>query len=104
MPPVFDKDECDRCGICYEVCPQDVFTFEADEPPVVAYPDECWYCGACVFDCPLEIIRLKLPLQMHIIPSPALYASPENYDSEALKKGAAFSRSVIENDKGKSNE
>ena len=101
MPPVFDKDECDLCGICYDVCPQDVFTFEADTPPVVAYPDECWHCGACVFDCPPEIIHLTLPLQMHIVPSLALYASPDKYDASELKKGAAFSRSVIENNKRK---
>jgi hypothetical protein len=32
---------------------------------------------------------------MHIVPSPALYGSAETYDKEALKKAAAFSRSVI---------
>ena len=96
MPPVIDTDKCQLRGTCYDVCPQDVFTFDNEEPAVVAYPEECWYCGACVFDCPQEAIHLKLPLQMHIVPSPALYASPDKYDATELKKGAAFSRPVIE--------
>lgn len=95
MPPVIDHDVCNLCGICVDVCPQDVFSLSDDTPPPVAYPDECWHCGACVLDCAVEAIHLKLPLQMHIVPSPASYASPEHYDDKALKKAAAFSRSVV---------
>lgn len=96
MPPILESETCELCGICYDVCPQNVFAFENDNQVTVAYPDECWHCGACVLDCPVRAIRLRLPLQMHIVPSPALFGLPEASDSLALKKAAAFSRSVIE--------
>ena len=95
MPPVINTDKCEQCGTCSDVCPQDVFKLNETEPPEVAYPEECWHCGACVLDCPAGGIHLKLPLQMHIVPSPALYGSTGALDKEALKKAAAFSRSVI---------
>ncbi len=102
MPPVIDDERCELCGTCYDICPQDVFAYDNKAPTRVTYPDECWYCGACVLDCPAEAIRLELPLQMHIVPSPALYASSETHDPVALKKAAVFSRSVIEDKSGDS--
>ena len=96
MPAVINTELCERCGTCYDICPQDCFSFNEDDPPVVAYPTECWYCGACVIDCPASAIHLELPLQMHIVPSPALYGPPGEDEKESLKKAAAFSRSVIE--------
>ena len=98
MPPVIDEELCVQCDACYEVCPQDCFTpSDGDAPPALVYPQECWHCGACVFDCPEEAVHLELPLQMHIVPSPALYGPPEGSDAQAdLKRAAAFSRSVIE--------
>ncbi len=95
MPPIINKDTCNLCGICCDICPQDVFAFDNQDPPRVKYPDECWYCGACVIDCPVDAIHLKLPLQMQIVPSPARYGSPGTQEAEALRKAAAFSRSVI---------
>ena len=95
MPPVIDETLCVRCGICYDICPQDCFSFEnKEEPPDLQYPRECWHCGVCVIDCPEDAVRLKLPLQMHIVPSPALYGPPEAGEKTALKKAAAFSRSL----------
>jgi len=96
MPPIVDPRLCNRCGTCHDVCPQDVFRFDGSDPPAVAYPLECWYCGSCVLDCPQGAVRLKLPLPMHIVPSPALYGPPAEYDPEELRRAAAFSRSVIE--------
>ncbi len=95
MPPVIDESLCELCGICYDVCPQDILSFEEGEVPTVNYPDECWYCGACVLDCLVEAVSLRLPLQLHIIPSPANYGPPTEYDSEALAKAADLSRSVV---------
>jgi adenylylsulfate reductase subunit B len=94
MPPVIDDSLCELCGICFDVCPQDILSFEGDEVPTVSYPDECWHCGACVLDCPVEAVRLRLPLQLHIVPSPANYGPPAEYDADALAKAADFSRSV----------
>ena len=96
MPPVIDKNLCTRCGVCYELCPQDVFSFDKKlkAPPTVAYPKECWYCGACVVDCPTDAVSLSLPLPLHIVPSPALYRSPGPEEREALRRAADFSRSI----------
>jgi adenylylsulfate reductase subunit B len=96
MPAIIDQDLCHCCGTCYDICPQDIFGFREDEIPTVDYPDECWYCGACVLDCPVEAVRLRLPLQMRIVPSPANYGEPGTEEADALRKAAAFSRSVTE--------
>ena len=44
MPPVIDEDKCTACGVCVDVCPQDVF-FGSDEQntPIISYSDECWH-------------------------------------------------------------
>ena len=100
MPPVIDRKLCSRCGICYEVCPQDVFSFDGREKraPAVLYPRECWYCGACVVDCPNGAVSLQLPLPLHIVPSPAQYGppgpDPDAEQREALRRAADFSRSI----------
>lgn len=67
MPPIIDKTRCNACGICVNVCPQDVF-FESrkKEVPVITYPEECWHCNACVMDCPQEAVELRTPLPMSI--------------------------------------
>lgn len=59
-----DYSRCTGCGMCYEVCPTDIFGFDDESKLVtVEYPEECWYCGACIYDCPVEgAIRMELPL------------------------------------------
>jgi adenylylsulfate reductase subunit B len=56
--------KCIGCGICYEVCPSDIFEFDNDTNLLtVAYPEECWYCGSCLYDCPVEgVLTMDLPL------------------------------------------
>ena len=68
MPPIINKDHCIACGICTNICPQDVFFgSKKKKVPVVTYPEECWHCNACVLDCPKEgAIRLRIPLPMTI--------------------------------------
>jgi adenylylsulfate reductase subunit B len=68
MPPVIDQNRCIGCGICVNLCPQDVFFgSKRKKIPMVSYPDECWHCNACVLDCPKEgAIRLSIPLPMSI--------------------------------------
>ena len=96
MPPVIDLERCEPCGTCYDICPQDVFSFDGENTPQIVYPGECWHCGACVMDCPKQAVHLELPLPMHIVPSPALYGPPdEDKEADALRRAAAFSRSVI---------
>lgn len=76
MPPVIEKEGCTACGICIEVCPEDVFygsekgkhliTEKGELPIKVTFPDECWHCAACVIDCPPQVIRLYIPLPMRL--------------------------------------
>ena len=68
MPPIIDKNQCIGCGICVNVCPQDVFFgSKKKKVPKVTYPEECWHCNACVLDCPrVEAIRLRIPSPMWI--------------------------------------
>ena len=98
MPPVIDQNLCNFCGICYTICPQDVFFFDKKQKqvPTIAYPQECWYCGACVIDCPRGAVGLTLPLPLHIVPSPALYGPPGPEEAGALRRAADFSRSIEE--------
>ena len=69
MPPIIDKEKCIDCGICVDVCPQDVyFGSKERETPVVSYPEECWHCDACVLECPVEgAVRLRIPLPAMIL-------------------------------------
>jgi len=69
MPPLIDEDKCNACGICGDVCPQDVFFGSPKkEIPTITYPEECWHCNACVLDCPAEgAIVLRIPFPMQIV-------------------------------------
>lgn len=63
MPPVLDKDKCNGCGTCVEICPDDVFfDSKKGEVPVVSYPEECWHCNACVLECSEGAVKLRIPL------------------------------------------
>jgi adenylylsulfate reductase, subunit B len=98
MAPKINQDLCDQCNVCYNICPQDIFELHEDQPPTILYPNECWYCAACVIDCHTSAISLKLPLQMHVVPSPALFKETGPEEADALKTAAAFSRSIINQD------
>ena len=43
---------CKSCGICADYCPQTVFDFKAEHPPVTVRTDDCIGCGMCVLQCP----------------------------------------------------
>ena len=68
MPPVIDKEKCTGCGICVDICGQDVFFGSKEgDIPVISYPEECWHCAACVIDCPVQAVRLRIPLPMMML-------------------------------------
>lgn len=67
MPPVIHPEKCLRCGLCAEICPEDVFLGSRRKTvPKITYGDECWHCGACVLDCPNQAITLYVPLPMRV--------------------------------------
>ena len=56
MPAVVNKDECNACGSCVDVCPTDAITLE---DTAVVNADECNECQACVDECPSEAITVQ---------------------------------------------
>ena len=73
MPPVIDQDKCTCCGICEDICSEDVFFVNNEEDEskcdqhMVAHPDFCYHCYLCVKECPSEAIWLRTPMTM-IVP------------------------------------
>lgn len=60
-------DRCDGCGICVDICPDDVFRMK-DGKAIIAYPDDCDTCFLCETDCPrgaivvsAEVLGVPLP-------------------------------------------
>ncbi len=63
MPPFMDKEKCIGCKTCAQICPVDVFAFDAvEKKPVIRYAEECWHCNSCVLDCPGGALSLRVPL------------------------------------------
>ncbi|MCZ2809722.1 MAG: 4Fe-4S binding protein [Candidatus Bathyarchaeota archaeon] len=60
MSVEIDRDKCDGCGVCVEMCPMDALRLDEGEKAYVKY-DECWYCGCCELECPRKAVKLRLP-------------------------------------------
>ncbi len=56
--PTVDKNKCEGCGECVEVCPVEVLELE-DEKAVVANEEECLGCESCVEVCEQEAITVE---------------------------------------------
>ena len=64
-----DKDACNGCGICYEICPHEAIkllpatVFEGkllEKPSIDIDEDVCILCGECAVLCPLNALKMKL--------------------------------------------
>ncbi len=60
MSVEIDRELCNGCGICAEICPLDCLRMDEHEKAFMKY-DECWYCGSCTLECPVDAILLRLP-------------------------------------------
>jgi len=67
MPPIINTDVCTACGVCVDVCAEDVyFGSREGEVPLVSHPEVCFHCELCVSECPVEAIKLHTPMTMTI--------------------------------------
>ena len=47
-----DLNRCIGCENCVNICPMDVFYFNAEaHKSVIAYPENCQSCGQCFVNC-----------------------------------------------------
>ncbi len=53
---VINKDKCDACGECVDVCPSGVYEIKDDKAEPVNIED-CVECCACIDVCPNEAIE-----------------------------------------------
>lgn len=56
MKIVIDSDLCVGCGICVEMCPEEVLELQ-DEIATVVNPDNCIECEACQVNCEYEAVK-----------------------------------------------
>lgn len=55
-----DQELCSGCGICFSICPQDVFRLdEQTRKPIIKYPSDCVACWSCEFFCPVHCIKVS---------------------------------------------
>jgi ferredoxin len=54
-----DKDICNGCGICGEVCPFGLPQVTCSDKFEIDRPDLCTECSACKRNCPSQAIVLK---------------------------------------------
>ncbi|MGB9499959.1 MAG: pyruvate synthase subunit PorD [Dissulfuribacterales bacterium] len=55
--PVWDKNRCVKCGICYIFCP-DAAIYETEEGYFEADLYYCKGCGICMHECPTRAIKM----------------------------------------------
>ena len=53
-----DRDRCNGCGMCVNVCPHAVFTKNGSSAKITDR-NACMECGACAQNCPTEAIEVE---------------------------------------------
>ena len=66
MPLSINYKKCIGCKTCYELCPQDIFSWdEKKKMPEIKYKYECSHCGICWVECPKRAIDITLPASFY---------------------------------------
>ncbi|MBU2498065.1 MAG: ferredoxin family protein [Proteobacteria bacterium] len=67
---VLERERCSGCGICFAICPQDVFRMDDKaRKAVIAFPGDCVACWSCELFCPTKCIKVSEPRPMKMPPS-----------------------------------
>lgn len=53
----FNKEKCNGCGVCINVCPQSVIQLIENKAELIDY-ESCMECGACQLNCEFDAIEL----------------------------------------------
>jgi len=53
-----DNEKCTGCGICLDVCPQEVLRLVESKVEIFD-KDACMECGACMQNCPFDAINVR---------------------------------------------
>lgn len=56
MRPQLDREVCNKCGICMEVCPDDAVHVKGEDYEIDY--DFCKGCGICAYECPADAIQM----------------------------------------------
>lgn len=57
---ILDEEICTGCGICVDVCPEDVLYMNEEKKKAhIRYAEDCVACFACEFFCPVECIEVS---------------------------------------------
>lgn len=56
--PVWDKEKCINCFICWIYCPEASIVVENEEVKGINY-DYCKGCGICAHECPKKAINME---------------------------------------------
>ena len=54
-----DLDLCKACGICIELCPEDVYDRDKQGYPIISRVDDCTSCLLCELHCPDFAIEVQ---------------------------------------------
>ena len=54
----YNAKRCTGCGICVEVCPQEVFELR-NRKVFVRDQDACMECGACMMNCAFSALSVQ---------------------------------------------
>jgi len=62
--------QCNGCGICVDICPEDVLRMdESTGKAIIKYPDDCVACFVCESYCPKGCIEVSQE-RARKVPSP----------------------------------
>lgn len=100
--PDFDKDLCNGCSICVEVCPARLIRVEGELAELPADKEAmCLQCGHCAAYCPQLAVTVDYPgsrAYAGISPSPAITLEQMGYHLASRRSVRNFKTNPVERD------